>query len=104
MISALKFFKASSLRLPVCLLIFIAPTFSFAQFQRARLAVLDFGASATGVIVGDVLRSRFTLDAGSPSNEFEMMDRELTKSAARGTGYAGSLNMSRQEARDLGAA
>jgi len=102
--SALKCFKASSLRLAICLLIFIAPTFSFAQFRRARLAVLDFGASATGLIVGDALRSRFSLDAGSPSNEFEIIDRELTKSAARGAGYAGSLNMSRQEARDLGAA
>src|SRR5438552_2091345 len=102
--SALKCFKASSLRLAICLLIFIAPTFSLAQFRRARLAVLDFGASATGLIVGDALRSRFSLAAGSPSNEFEIIDRELTKSAVRGAGYSGSLNMSRQESRDLGAA
>lgn len=37
-------------------------------------------------------------------NEFTIFDPELSAAAARGVGYAGSLNMSLTEARDLGAA
>src|SRR5438445_5358019 len=100
----LKSLRTPSLRLQVCLLILILPTLTFAQFRRTRIAVLDFGASTTASTVGDALRSTFGLNPNSPSTEFEVLDRELTNSAVRGAGYSGSLNMSLQESRDLGAA
>ena len=102
--SVLKSLRTPSTRLQVCLLILILPTLTFAQFRRTRIAMLDFGASATASTVGDALRSTFGLNPNSPSTEFEVLDRELTNSAVRGAGYSGSLNMSRQESRDLGAA
>src|SRR5438093_3972555 len=102
--SVLKSLRMPSLRLRGCLLILILPTLTFAQFRRTRIAVLDFGASATASTVGDAFRSTFSSNPNSLSTEFEVLDRELTKSAVRGAGYSGSLNMSRQESRDLGAA
>jgi len=102
--SVLKSLRVPSLRLRGCLLILILPTLTFAQFRRTRIAVLDFGASATASTVGDAFRSTFSSNPNSLPTEFEVLDRELTKSAVRGAGYSGSLNMSRQESRDLGAA
>src|SRR5437763_4570103 len=67
--------------------------------SRVRLAVLDFGETETGRRAS----SRLAL-ALSSSNQFLMIDRDEGRAAARGVGYKGSLNMSLQEARDLGAA
>ncbi|MFN2530814.1 MAG: energy transducer TonB [Pyrinomonadaceae bacterium] len=46
-------------------------------------------------------RFRTNVQAG---NEVVVLDPELTRAAARGIGYTGSLNMTLNEARDLGAA
>ena len=67
--------------------------------SRVRLAVLDFGETETGRRAS----SRLAL-ALSSTNQFLMIDRDESRAAARGVGYKGSLNMSLQEARDLGAA
>src|SRR5437588_4818843 len=67
--------------------------------SRVRLAVLDFGETETGRRAS----SRLALVLSS-SNQFLMIDRDEGRAAARGVGYKGSLNMSLQEARDLGAA
>lgn len=67
--------------------------------QRPRLAVLDFGETETGRSASARLRL-----ALSSNNDFMMIDRDESRAAALGAGYKGSLNMSLQEARDLGAA
>lgn len=66
--------------------------------RRLNVAILDFGASATGKLVSELLATKLA------SNEIAIIDRDLSRSAARGTGYQGSLNLSLHEARDLGAA
>ncbi len=65
---------------------------------RLRLAVLDFGETKTGGRAS----SRLTA-ALSSEDDFTLIDRDESRAAARGVGYKGSLNMSLQEARDLGA-
>jgi len=62
------------------------------------IAILDFGGDATAIEVSDILARSLTRDA-SP---LQLVNRDLTRAAARGAGYAGSLNLTRTEARDLG--
>ena len=62
------------------------------------VAVLDFAGNRSGRLVSDLFASKLA----SPA--LVMIDRDLARTAARGTGYEGSLNMSLSEARDLGAA
>jgi TonB family protein len=64
-----------------------------------RVAVLDFGDSATAQHVSDELA-----DALSSNSSLSIINRAQSRAAARGVGYAGSLNLSLEEARDLGAA
>jgi TonB family protein len=66
--------------------------------RRLKVAVVDFGPTQTGKLVTGLLANRLA------SNEIAVVDRDLTRSAARGVGYEGSLNLSLSEARDLGAA
>jgi len=63
-----------------------------------RLAILDFAGDAQGEFAG-LLRS---LARAPDSKQFELLDEDLTRLAARGAGYDGSLNLSREEARALG--
>ncbi|MDQ3743541.1 MAG: hypothetical protein M3444_04075, partial [Acidobacteriota bacterium] len=70
-----------------------------AQARPTSVAVLDFGDTVMGRSVADKLSLALSSDAG-----LLLMDREESRAAARGAGYAGSLNMSLEEARDLGAA
>ncbi|HEU4594163.1 MAG TPA: energy transducer TonB [Pyrinomonadaceae bacterium] len=65
---------------------------------RVRVAVLDFGQTETGQ------RAAQALAVGINVEGFALVDRGLSRDAARGTGYAGSLNLTLREARDLGAA
>jgi TonB family protein len=64
-----------------------------------RVAVLDFGETGAGRRAADKLAT--TLSA---NNVLLIVDREESRAAARGAGYAGSLNMTLQEARALGGA
>lgn len=66
--------------------------------RRLNVAILDFGASETGKLVSELLATKLA------SNEIAIIDRDLSRSAACGNGYQGSLNLSLNEARDLGAA
>ena len=60
--------------------------------------MLDFGGTETGLrAAAQVARSL----AGASS--LQLSDRDEARAAARGLGYAGSLNMTLVEARDLGA-
>ena len=86
----------------------IVSLFAFAvlvkgQPQTVRLAVLDFGASATGTNAANAIRQLFT-EGGVAAREFALLDRDLATAAARGSGFQGSLNLTTQEARDIGAA
>ncbi|MDQ1610430.1 MAG: hypothetical protein QOG00_361 [Pyrinomonadaceae bacterium] len=73
-----------------------------AQFnaQRASVAVLDLGETEAGRRIGDELSA--ALAAATP--HFALVNRAQSRAAARGVGYAGSLNLTLAEARDLGAA
>jgi TonB family protein len=66
---------------------------------RLRVATLDFGNSPIAHEAAD----RFATGLNSVS-DLNLIDRDLSRVAARGSGYAGSLNLSLQEARDLGEA
>ena len=76
--------------------------------QRAiRIAVVDFGAEATGQRVAGRLAEIISSDirtTGTQDAAFQVIDRDQTRAAAQGAGYHGSLNMTLQEARDLGSA
>ena len=71
-----------------------------AQAQRASVAVLDFGETEVGRRAGEELAAR--LREQSPA--LVVASRGAARAAAKGAGYAGSLNLSLEEARDLGAA
>ena len=62
------------------------------------VAVLDFAGNGPGKLVSDLIASKLMTPAVT------IVDRDLARTAARGAGYQGSLNMSVTEARDLGAA
>jgi TonB family protein len=61
--------------------------------------VLDLGMAPFAQKTTDKLRERLR-----STDEFNVADPDLTRAAAKGIGYAGSLNLSVSEARDLGAA
>lgn len=69
------------------------------SYARSSISVLDFGATDFGKLVTEKLRAHL-----KNSDEFLVADADLTRSAALGVGYEGSLNLTVTEARDLGAA
>ena len=68
------------------------------------VAVLDFGESDTGRRAADRVARALAEAAGAGAYELRLVDRDLARAAARGSGYRGSLNLSLREARDLAAA
>jgi TonB family protein len=68
--------------------------------KPARIAVLDFGATDIGVRVAEKLAQAVR----SLPNDLQLVDRDQTRAAALGSGYRGSLNLTVEDARDLGAA
>jgi TonB family protein len=69
-----------------------------------RVAVLDFGESPTGVHAAEKVREALRTDKLALENGLKVLDRNLVLAAALGNGYQGSLNLTTQEARDMGAA
>lgn len=69
------------------------------QAQRPLVSVLDLGTTPVAKLSAETLRSRLRA-----SGEVLIADADLTRAAARGNGYSGSLNLTLTEARDLGAA
>ena len=63
------------------------------------VSVVDFGASEIGKVAAEKLREHLRTE-----KDFLLADADLTRSAAMGVGYAGSLNLTLSDARDLGAA
>src|SRR5215210_9416073 len=66
--------------------------------QKARVAVLDFGQTEEGRRTAESLAKSLASD-----ERLSIMDRDQSRAAALGSGYAGSLNMTLEEARSLGA-
>ncbi len=83
----------------VFLLLSQAPTLAQTPNGQKTISILDLGKSSLAVNVGDLLRGQFR-----SSGEFLVADPDLSRAAANGIGYTGSLNMSVTEARDLGVA
>ena len=67
--------------------------------QPPILSVLDFGSTTIAKQAADILRVRLR-----STGEVVVADSDLSRAAAKGIGYSGSLNLSLSEARDLGAA
>lgn len=67
--------------------------------RPTKLALLDLGSTTIAKLAAETLRSGFRA-----TTETQVVDSDLSRAAARGVGYAGSLNMSVVEARNLGAA
>ena len=83
-----------------CLLFALVTTAAAQTANRqTSLTILDLGNSSFARTVTDKLRGAFkSIDA------LIVLDSDLGRAAAKGAGYAGSLNMLVSEARDLGAA
>ena len=82
--------------------ILLALAASASQAQTNLLpvvSVLDFGASPIAKQATDTLRNRLRA-----TKEIIVADADLSRAAAKGIGYTGSLNLGVDEARDLGAA
>jgi TonB family protein len=86
----------------VLLFIFFSTLGLAAQERRVSVAVLDLGPTKTGRRVTGRLAE--LLSAADGQTKLSLLDRELSRAAARGVGYGGSLNLTLGEARDLGAA
>lgn len=77
----------------------VAQVAALANRQHISVAVLDFGNKGVGPLASQKLALAI---ASEP--ELLIVDRDRTRVAARGAGYEGSLNLTIQQARDLGAA
>ena len=67
--------------------------------QRPLVSVLDLGGQPIARRVAETFRERLR-----SSGELSVADADLSRAAAKGIGYSGSLNLTASEARDLGAA
>jgi TonB family protein len=72
------------------------------QSRPTRVAVLDFGKDPTGLRSARALRE--TLLPTGQRREFIVVDRDQTSAAALGAGFDGSLNLTTQQAQDIGSA
>ena len=79
-------------------LLFVANAYGSSN-GRVSVSVLDFGQTSSGKLAAEKFRTRLRT-----IGELIVADGDLSRSAAMGVGYTGSLNLSLSEARDLGAA
>lgn len=68
-----------------------------------RVAVLDFGNTATGARAAAQVRQTLITELAIEKG-ISVIDPLMAMAAARGNGFQGSLNLTTEEARDLGAA
>jgi len=85
----------------ICVILFLLSIGTSGQTPPARIAVLKLGPTATGARAADTIRRSILKDS---DNNFALVDSDLAQSAAAGAGYDGSLNLSTDDARDIGAA
>ena len=81
-----------------CIVLILASSQAKAD-QPPLLSVLDFGSTAIAKQATETLRTKLRV-----TGEVVIADPDLSRAAAKGIGYAGSLNLAVSEARDLGAA
>ena len=78
---------------------------AIAQSRATRITVLDLGTTPAGLYAAAEIREGFhSKGPGQSNREFELVDPDQSRAAALGAGFQGSLNMTLQEARDLGSA
>jgi TonB family protein len=80
------------------LVLFVADSQAQAS-QSPVLSVLDFGSTPIAKQAADMLRTKLRA-----TGDVLIADPDLSRAAAKGIGYTGSLNLTVSEARDLGAA
>jgi TonB family protein len=68
-------------------------------YGKPSVSVLDFGQTSIGKLAAEKIRTHLR-----STGELLVADADLSRSAAMGVGYSGSLNLTVSEARDLGAA
>jgi TonB family protein len=94
--------------LPIIVLFALALTCVAQNNPRpVRIALLDFGNSQAGRRVADRLAEAMSSHSRATTNSddaLQVIDRDWARAAALGAGYHGSLNLTLQEARDLGSA
>jgi TonB family protein len=73
----------------------VSPSFASPTQSAVRLAIVDLLGDERGAITS-LLRN------SAQASAFELLDADLTRAAAQGSGYVGNLNLSRVEARALG--
>ncbi|MFL6256448.1 MAG: energy transducer TonB [Pyrinomonadaceae bacterium] len=73
------------------------------EVRPVSVAVLDVGGSPSASRVAERL-AKMLASVNRADTKLSVLDRGLSRAAARGVGYAGSLNMTLAEARALGAA
>lgn len=98
----IRFHKGFSFCASLCLfvpILFFAFDVKAQEARRINVAVLSFGETQTGQRATEKLFASLFLE-----KDFTLIDRDLSRSAARGVGYKGSLNLTVEEARDVGAA
>jgi hypothetical protein len=83
----------------VFVVVLLASPAATVNAQEPLVAVLDLGSAPTAHKAAETLRRGFR-----SSGELRGADTDLSRAAAKGSGYAGSLNLTVTEARDLGAA
>ena len=79
--------------------LFVLTIVAHAQTRSLTVAFLDFGQTTTARLAREAISKRM---AENPN--IALIDRDQAQAAASGVGYRGSLNLSLQEARDLGSA
>jgi len=91
-------------RLALFVLLFaLCPARAAADERRVSVAVLDMGGTPTAARVTERL-SKLLASLKLKGTTLTLLDRGMSAAAARGVGYAGSLNLTLAEARALGAA
>jgi hypothetical protein len=70
--------------------------------RRVSVAVLELGAGATAARASERVAKLLVEAGGRGGLRLSTLDRDMARAAARGAGYAGSLNMTLAEARSLG--
>jgi TonB family protein len=92
-------FRFSEHLLWFCLLLALFSCVTAQETRHISIAVLDFGGTQTGQRATERVFALL-----SQEKDFALVDRDLSRAASRGVGYKGSLNLSLEEARDIGAA
>lgn len=87
----------------LCIALSPAPHASAQENRRVSVAVLEMGGTPTAARVTERL-SKLLVSLKIKGATLALLDRGMSAAAARGVGYAGSLNLTLAEARALGAA